>query len=59
MQELDLRVQHFHSFGHHGAGGHYHIDTTPDVAEYIGYFNLAEVIYRLDQPEHGHKFGRD
>ncbi|XP_044739972.1 ester hydrolase C11orf54 homolog [Chrysoperla carnea] len=48
--ELDLRVQHFHSFSHHGEGGHYHIDTTPDSVEYLGYFNLGKILYRLDRP---------
>lgn len=56
---LDLRVQHFHSFSYHGEGGHYHIDTTPDTVEYLGYFNLAQDIYRVDKPEHTHNVGRD
>ncbi|KAJ8969241.1 hypothetical protein NQ317_002639 [Molorchus minor] len=38
---LDLRVQHFHSFSHHGEAGHYHIDVTPEVVEYLGYFNVG------------------
>ncbi|GJQ71658.1 hypothetical protein Trydic_g11354 [Trypoxylus dichotomus] len=57
--DLDLRVQHFHSFSHHNEAGHYHIDTTPDTVEYLGYFNLAEVIHRIDKPAETHKFGRD
>ncbi|KAG8225264.1 hypothetical protein J437_LFUL006497 [Ladona fulva] len=56
---LDLRVQHFHSFSHHGEVGHYHIDTKPDSVEYLGYFSLASTIYRLDQPMKTHQFGRD
>ncbi|KAJ9584126.1 hypothetical protein L9F63_021535 [Diploptera punctata] len=56
---LDLRLQHFHSFSHHGEGGHYHIDTEPDVVEYLGYFNLGEHVYRVDQPTVTHKVGRD
>nr|CAD7415869.1 unnamed protein product [Timema poppensis] len=56
---LDLRVQHFHSFSHHGEGGHYHNDTQPDIAEYLGYFALGEFIYRLDKPSETHPIGRD
>ncbi|CAG2054292.1 unnamed protein product [Timema podura] len=56
---LDLRVQHFHSFSHHGEGGHYHNDTQPDIAEYLGYFALGEFIYRLDKPSETHLIGRD
>ena len=50
FQDLDLRVQHFHSFSHHGEGGHYHIDTTPDIVEYLGYFTPGEILFRVDQP---------
>lgn len=56
---LDLRVQHFHSFSHHGEAGHYHYDTTPETVEYLGYFTLAENIYRVDQPTETHQMGRD
>lgn len=56
---LDLRLQHFHSFSHHGEGGHYHIDTEPDIAEYLGYFSIGEHVYRVDQPTVTHKVGRD
>nr|CAD7571519.1 unnamed protein product [Timema californicum] len=56
---LDLRVQHFHSFSHHGEGGHYHNDTQPDIVEYLGYFALGEFIYRLDKPSETHLIGRD
>jgi len=59
FQGLDLRLQHFHSFSHHGEGGHYHIDTEPDSVEYVGYFAVAEYIYRIDQPTDTHLFGRD
>lgn len=52
-------MQHFHSFSHHGEAGHYHCDVTPDVAEYLGYFVVAEDIYRIDRPEVTHKVGRD
>lgn len=57
--DLDLRVQHFHSFSHHGEGGHYHIDTTPKTVEYLGYFNLGSSLYRVDQPSHLLEFGKD
>ncbi|XP_066244806.1 ester hydrolase C11orf54 homolog isoform X1 [Euwallacea similis] len=57
--ELDLRVQHFHSFSTHGEAGHYHYDTTPDTVEYVGYFNVAHEIVRVDKPTANHKYGRD
>ena len=57
--ELDLRVQHFHSFGHQGEGGHYHIDTTPETAEYLGYFSVADTLYRIDQTPDKPAFGKD
>ncbi|XP_076165041.1 ester hydrolase C11orf54 homolog [Ptiloglossa arizonensis] len=57
--DLDLRVRHFHSFSHHGEGGHYHIDTTPDSIEYLGYFNLGTTLYRVDQPTTTFQFGKD
>lgn len=48
--DLDLRLQHFHSFSKHGHGGHYHYDVTPDVVEYEGYFNVGSSIVRIDRP---------
>lgn len=57
--DLDLRVQHFHSFSNHGEGGHYHIDTTPETIEYLGYFNLGNTLYRVDQPTTTVHFGKD
>lgn len=48
--DLDLRLQHFHSFSKHGQGGHYHYDTTPDTVEYEGYFNIGTRIVRIDKP---------
>ncbi|KAG9339790.1 hypothetical protein JZ751_022456 [Albula glossodonta] len=56
---LDLRVEHTHCFSHHGEGGHYYIDTTPDTVEYLGYFLPAEFIYRVDRPKVTHVIGRD
>lgn len=47
---LGLRIEHTHCFSSHGEGGHYHYDVTPDVVEYEGYFNVAEVLYRIDRP---------
>ncbi|KAK2153234.1 hypothetical protein NP493_2342g00003 [Ridgeia piscesae] len=47
---LDLRVQHFHCFSKHGDGGHFYTDTTPDDAEYLGYFNMGESLIRGDCP---------
>lgn len=48
--DLDLRLQHFHSFSKHGHGGHYHYDTTPDAVEYEGFFNVGTRIVRIDKP---------
>lgn len=56
---LDLRVEHTHLFSHHGEGGHYYIDTTPDIVEYVGYFLPAEYVYRIDRPKDTHLVGRD
>lgn len=56
---LDLRVEHTHCFSHHGEGGHYYIDTTPDTVEYLGYFMPAEFVYRIDRPKETHAIGRD
>ncbi|XP_029375721.1 ester hydrolase C11orf54 homolog [Echeneis naucrates] len=56
---LDLRVEHTHGFSHHGEGGHYYIDTTPENVEYLGYFMPAEFIYRIDRPKESHVVGRD
>jgi len=46
---LRLRMEHFHCYSEHGDGGHFHYDTTPQEAEYIGYFNVAEYLYRVDR----------
>ncbi|OAP54592.1 hypothetical protein AYL99_11040 [Fonsecaea erecta] len=61
---LGLRMEHTHCFtvsaGGFGAdtdaettkGGHYHydLDETRDEIEYEGWFNVAECVYRVDQP---------
>ncbi|RUS77855.1 hypothetical protein EGW08_014368 [Elysia chlorotica] len=49
-QGLHLRQEHFHCFSDHGHAGHYHYDTTPENASYLGYFSLAEALYRIDLP---------
>ncbi|XP_035884582.1 ester hydrolase C11orf54 homolog isoform X5 [Phyllostomus discolor] len=56
---FDLRLEHTHFFSHHGDGGHYHYDTTPETVEYLGYFLPAEFLYRIDRPKETHSFGRD
>lgn len=50
-EKLHLRQEHFHCFSHHGQGGHYHYDTTPNDASYLAYFNVAESLYRIDLPD--------
>lgn len=47
---LDLRIEHTHCFSDHGEGGHYHYDTTPENVQYEAWFNVAEVLYRIDRP---------
>ncbi|KZM28831.1 uncharacterized protein EKO05_0008527 [Ascochyta rabiei] len=47
---LDLRIEHTHCFSDHGEGGHYHYDTTPADVKYEAWFNIAEVLYRIDRP---------
>ncbi len=53
-QGLELRMEHTHCFSgdRSGSGGHYHndLDETMGVVEYEGWFNTAEVLYRIDQP---------
>ncbi|XP_019379835.1 PREDICTED: ester hydrolase C11orf54 homolog [Gavialis gangeticus] len=56
---FDLRLEHTHGFSHHGEGGHYHNDTTPDSVEYLGYFLPAELLFRIDRPKETHLVGRD
>ncbi|TVY30246.1 Ester hydrolase-like protein [Lachnellula hyalina] len=48
---LDLRMEHTHCFSDHNEGGHYHDDITPADVEYEAYFNVADVLYRIDRPE--------
>lgn len=55
----DLRIEHTHCFSDHNQGGHYHYDTTPDEVEYLGYFNVAEWMFRIDAPVSTHQIGRD
>lgn len=59
---LNLQPEHTHCFTVDSSGdqdletskgGHYHhdLDETKDQVEYEGWFNVAEVVYRVDQPE--------
>lgn len=51
-QESDfkLRLQHFHSYSQTlNHGGHYYNDTTPDIVEYEGYFNVVDRIIIVDK----------
>ena len=57
LQGLKLRMEHFHCFSDHGHGGHYHYDVTPDDVSYLGYFNVGDVLYRVDEPEIWRAFG--
>ncbi|KAM6094441.1 ester hydrolase C11orf54 homolog isoform 2-T3 [Chlamydotis macqueenii] len=56
---FDLRVEHTHCFSHHGEGGHYHQDTSPDSVQYLGYLLPAELLFRIDRPRETHLIGRD
>lgn len=57
---LDLRVEHTHGYSiQNQQGGHYHEDVTPTQVEYIGYFNFAEKVIRVDKPSVTHLIGRD
>jgi hypothetical protein len=58
---LDLRMEHTHCFTTSGdedertetsKGGHYHydLDDTKDEIEYEGWFNIADYLFRIDQP---------
>lgn len=54
-KDFNLRMEHTHCFGAGGAdenqkGGHYHfdLDETKDTVEYEGWFNIAEILYRID-----------
>lgn len=47
--DFTLRLGHFHCFSKHNHGGHYHHDTTQEIVEYEGYFNVAERIILIDK----------
>ncbi|KAG8164937.1 hypothetical protein KVR01_005212 [Diaporthe batatas] len=54
-KDLGLRKEHTHCFGADGAednrrGGHYHfdLDETMESVEYEGWFNVAEILYKID-----------
>ena len=60
VADLDVRIEHTHCFSSHGHGGHYHYDVgNKEDVEYEGYFQVAEKIYRVDQPTVTHAVGRD
>ena len=48
---MKLRLEHTHCFSDHGAGGHYHYDSTPEQAEYLGYFTVCDRLFRIDEPQ--------
>lgn len=50
-KKMGLRMEHTHCFSMDDRGGHYHHDLEGEQAEYEGYFNVAETIYRVDRPE--------
>ena len=52
-------MEHTHCFSHHGDGGHYHYDVTPEEVSYLGYYAPAEKLYRVDRPKETHRIGRD
>jgi len=52
-EEIGLRLEHTHTFSPTGehAGGHYHYDLEEgkENVEYEAYYNVAEVVYRIDR----------
>lgn len=40
-------------------GGHYHYDVSPESVEYVGYYAIAQKLWRIDKPEVTHLIGRD
>lgn len=57
-QGLGLRMEHTHCFagegpGKESRGGHYHYDLDESMGEveYEGWFNVAEMLYRIDAPD--------
>ncbi|KAH8734280.1 hypothetical protein BGZ61DRAFT_442343, partial [Ilyonectria robusta] len=57
QQDWGLRTEHTHCFAVDGQdadkrGGHYHhdLDETMEEVEYEGWFSVADVLYRIDQP---------
>lgn len=47
--DFKLRLQHFHAYSDENKGGHYHHDTTAEIVEYEGYFNVVERIILIDK----------
>ena len=54
---LDLRLEHSHGYGEN-TGGHYHYDVTPEEVEYEAYYNVADLVYRVDRPSVSSDVGR-
>ncbi|KAH6676860.1 hypothetical protein F5X68DRAFT_235036 [Plectosphaerella plurivora] len=52
-KKLGLRMEHSHGYDPSGrqAGGHYHGDLDGEDVEYEGYFNTANILYRIEQPQ--------
>lgn len=51
-QGMALRPEHTHCFSVDGRnnGGHYHYDVTKEEVDYEAWYNVAEVVYRIDSP---------
>lgn len=51
-QGLSLRREHTHCFSVDGKnnGGHYHYDVSKEEVVYEGWYNVAEWVYRIDNP---------
>ena len=46
--DMDIRLEHSHGYGQE-VGGHYHYDVTPEDVSYEGFYNVADLFYRVDQ----------
>lgn len=50
-KKMGLKLDHAHGFSATGnGGGHYHYDVDGEEIEYVGYFNTAKTIYRIEPP---------
>jgi hypothetical protein len=53
---LDLRIEHSHGWSINPAkkeGGHYHHDLEAENVDYLGYYTIAEKLWRVDRPAGG------